>query len=485
MFDLYTPISYVVVTLLWLIILIVCLVNMRNSRLADAGITVLLTIVALDAFRTVFENFYFGLFHNSRFGLLPAQVAEVLGRTDVQFIPKTVNIATGILVLVLLVRYWLPRELGNLRRTKHNEAILHSVFDDAAVGMVLHAPDGSKRERVNDAFCRLVGHTREDLLTSPYAALTHPDDLAESLELRGRLARGEVDTIAMEKRYVHADGHSVWGGVSASVIRDEDGKVLYYVSFVQDISARKAAERSLKEATESAVEANRAKSRFLATMSHEFRTPLNAILGFSEMLRREVFGPLGDPRYREYATNVRNSGDLMLALVNDVLDISAIEAGKRALTPEEIDLAEIIEDCVRNFAPLAADRSVAITMELEGPLPIISADRRSVTQILLNLLSNAIKFTEPGGRVTVGAARVDCGVRLCVEDTGVGIPAAALASVTEPFTRTHANPHLAQEGTGLGLSIVKALAEAHNATLDIDSIPARGTSVTIVFPALT
>ena len=190
------------------------------------------------------------------------------------------------------------------------------------------------------------------------------------------------------------------GSVSSSIIRDDDGKILHFVSFIQDISARKKAEQSLREATESAIEANRTKSHFLATMSHEFRTPLNAILGFSQLLGSEIFGPLGDKRYKNYADNIRDSGELMLELVNDVLDISTIEAGKREMAMETVILQKMVSDCVRTFATMAEDKAITVESDIPADLPEIWADRRAVVQITLNLLSNAIKFTEPGGSVT-------------------------------------------------------------------------------------
>ncbi|HBC09157.1 MAG TPA: hypothetical protein DC046_16480 [Rhodospirillaceae bacterium] len=482
MLEYFAPISYWVVTALWLVILILYVVKLRQSKLAGGGIAVLLVILSIDAFRTVLENVYFGTFHNSRLGLLPASWAEILGDPSLLLFPKGVNIAAGVLVLVLLIRHWLPRELREGEELRRKDAVLRSVFDNAAVGMVLHAADGSTRERVNDAFCNLVGYSQADLLDNPYEALTHPDDLLRSLELRRRLADDEVEVISMEKRYMHKDGHVVWGSVSSSIIRGDDGEVLNYVSFIQDISARKAAEQSLREATESAIEANRAKSQFLATMSHEFRTPLNAILGFSQLLGNEIFGPLGDKRYKGYADNIRDSGELMLALVNDVLDISTIEAGKRLLIMEPVNLRVVIEDCVGTFATMAEDKAITVEVNIAQDIPTLTADRRAVVQIALNLLSNAIKFTNPNGRVTVSVMQTGNALSFMVKDTGVGIPENALGTVTEPFTRSHSNPHLSQTGTGLGLSIVKSLTEAHGGTLIIDSTPGEGTLVTARFP---
>jgi PAS domain S-box-containing protein len=482
MAEFFAPVSYWVVTALWLVILALYVVKLRQSKLAGGGIAVLLVILSIDAFRTVLENVYFGIFHNSRLGHLPENWAETLGDPAMLLFPKAVNISAGVLVLVLLVRHWLPHEIRESEEMRRRDAVLRSVFDNAAVGMVLHKPDGSTRERVNAAFCEMVGYSREELLENPYEDLTHPEDLPRCLELRQRLADGLDDVISMEKRYIHKDGHPVWGSVSASIIRSDDGKILNYVSFIQDISDRKSTEKSLREATESAIEANRAKSQFLATMSHEFRTPLNAILGFSQLLGDEIFGPLGDKRYKGYADNIRDSGELMLALVNDVLDISAIEAGKRLMVMEPVDVRSLINDCVRTFATMAEDKDITVNTEMPSGLEPLTADRRALVQIFLNLLSNAIKFTEPGGTVLIKVTLETGNLMISVTDTGIGIPEKALETVTDPFTRSHSNPHLSQTGTGLGLSIVKSLAEAHGGHLEIDSKTGRGTTATVSLP---
>lgn len=172
----------------------------------------------------------------------------------------------------------------------------------------------------------------------------------------------------------------------------------------------------------------------------------------------------------------------MLALVNDVLDISTIEAGKRLLIMEPVNLRVVIEDCVGTFATMAEDKAITVEVNIAQDIPTLTADRRAVVQVALNLLSNAIKFTNPNGRVSVSVTQTGDTLSLMVEDTGVGISESALATVTEPFTRSHSNPHLSQTGTGLGLSIVKSLTEAHGGTLIIDSTPGEGTLVTARFP---
>tara|TARA_B100000965_G_C19521010_1_gene726509 strand:- start:107 stop:1126 length:1020 start_codon:yes stop_codon:yes gene_type:complete len=246
---------------------------------------------------------------------------------------------------------------------------------------------------------------------------------------------------------------------------------------------RMRAEADLTEALENAERANRAKSQFLATMSHEFRTPLNAILGFSEILRAEIFGPLGIKSYKEYAGDIYRSGSLMLALVNDILDISEIEAGKRQITKETVELPDLLEACLKDFKHAAEHARVTLALDRETLAPTIYGDRVSIIQVVSNLLGNAIKYNRPGGHIDLAApALPDGSVRIAVTDTGIGIPPDKLPTIAEPFAQVIADPHLTSNGKGLGLAIVNSLAAAHGGQLAIDSILGEGTTVSVSFP---
>ena len=231
--------------------------------------------------------------------------------------------------------------------------------------------------------------------------------------------------------------------------------------------------------------ANKAKSEFLANMSHELRTPLNAINGFSEIMMNEMFGPLGDQRYKGYSLDIHNSGQHLLALINDILDMSKIEAGKMALKFEPLHLEDVTEDAVR----LVRNRAEAAGLKLEvdfPPLPEIEADYRAVKQVLLNLLSNAIKFTPRQGRVTVRAEirRDPLGerVKVSVTDTGIGIAAEDLARLARPFEQVESQHSKTTQGTGLGLALTKSLVEMHDGALEMVSTPGDGTTVSFTLP---
>jgi two-component system cell cycle sensor histidine kinase PleC len=231
--------------------------------------------------------------------------------------------------------------------------------------------------------------------------------------------------------------------------------------------------------------ANKAKSEFLANMSHELRTPLNAINGFSEIMVGEMFGTLGDKRYKEYAQDILSSGQHLLALINDILDMSKIEAGKMNLRFEPVHLADVIEDAVRLVHNRAEAAGLAVEIDLPD-LPEVEADYRAIKQVLLNLLSNALKFTPHGGRVRVTAeTRNDPlgeRIRVSVHDTGIGISAEDLARLARPFEQIESQHSKTQQGTGLGLALTKSLVEMHNGALELASAPGEGTTASFILP---
>ncbi len=244
-----------------------------------------------------------------------------------------------------------------------------------------------------------------------------------------------------------------------------------------------AAKIESDKARQRAEAASQAKSEFLANMSHELRTPLNAILGFSEIMKGEVFGNLGSPQYVEYANHIHGSGQHLLGLINDVLDLSRIEAGRFVVRATEIDVGEAVQSALAMFEVRAAEGNIALKFERDQGLPLLLADERALRQVLLNLISNAVKFTRGGGKVTVFAKRTTGGgMELGVSDTGVGIDPADVATVFEAFGQGQHDIAMREKGTGLGLPIVRGLIEAHGGKVKLTSELGKGTTVTCWFP---
>ena len=241
-------------------------------------------------------------------------------------------------------------------------------------------------------------------------------------------------------------------------------------------------DRDLQKLLRAAIEANNAKSRFLANMSHELRTPLNAILGFSEIMALEMYGRHTDPRYRDYAGGIQESGRYLLELIDDLLDISRIEANKFELHPEPLNVLDEINVCVDLIRLRANRRGQRLSSHHAVSLPFVMADRRALRQILINLLANATKFTPPGGRIMVRAVARDGVMRIVVEDNGVGMSDDMVRNVGEPFNYGRTAYVDANTGAGLGLYLVKSLTEQHGGRIEIDSAPQRGTRVAVTLP---
>ncbi|HFQ14839.1 MAG TPA: sensor histidine kinase, partial [Rhodobacteraceae bacterium] len=237
------------------------------------------------------------------------------------------------------------------------------------------------------------------------------------------------------------------------------------------------------EARAQAEDANLAKSRFLATMSHELRTPLNAVMGFSDVMRKELLGPHQVPAYKDYANDIHRSGEHLLNLINEILDLSRIEAGRYELKKESVSITDLGEDCLRLIQLRAKERGIELKTDFEPGMPNIHADARAIRQIWINLLSNAVKFTPAGGRVTLSVWRqIDGGACLSVTDTGAGMREEEIPQILSPFGQGSIARHRAEDGAGLGLPIVQGLARLHGAKLEIRSRLRHGTSVTIIFP---
>jgi PAS domain S-box-containing protein len=360
-------------------------------------------------------------------------------------------------------------DLFQIMSTEASDVII--VYDSA--GKVLFA---------SDALWRVLKRTPKEIegRRNWLKNLAHPDDfeLLNTIELPPKPG----ETLTLSYRLKHGDGYYVWLEVTTRGRYDEHGKALGLISVARDISARKQQEDAIKAAQARAEAANKAKSQFLANMSHELRTPLNAIIGFADLMRMETFGKLGDRRYSDYAILIHDSGQLLLDLISDMLDMAKIEAGKLQLNFEIVDLAGTIADTVRLLRQRADAAGVQLSTEIDGIQQPLFADRRALKQVIINLVSNAIKFTPKGGHVCVAAKVSDGVARIAVRDNGIGIPASEIHRLGKPFEQVCGDPLLAKSGTGLGLALVRALAEQHGGALNIESTEGVGTEVSVTLP---
>ncbi len=309
------------------------------------------------------------------------------------------------------------------------------------------------------------------------ADLNDPHWVAHIVDLR---AHRPFRDFRYERVAVTGDVHHL--SVSGMPIFDADGTFAGYRGTGRDVTADVAAAQALRDARDRAEAANKAKSEFLANMSHELRTPLNAIIGFSELIASQALGKT-DPRYVEFAQDILNSGRHLLELINDLLDMSKIEAGQFAMADEHVEAVQLVRSCVNMIAPRAVADKVTVNVVEPLSAVVLRADRRAVRQIVLNLLSNAVKFTPAGGTVTVDLLLDEGGVSFVVTDTGIGIAKEALTRLGEPFLQVDALISRRFGGTGLGLAITRKLLALHGGALHFESEPGRGTKVSARFPA--
>jgi cell cycle sensor histidine kinase DivJ len=365
-------------------------------------------------------------------------------------------------------RYRLLAENANDMITRHDDKG-RVVFASLAAQQLLGEP--AQKVLGDGLFERVHVADRPAYLTA--LSRCQANNEAMAVEFRVRRA-GAIETA----RYA-------WAEMRCRPMQPTDGVKLEHpgiVAVTRDISERKAQEAELLKARDEAESASRAKTQFLASMSHELRTPLNAVIGFSEILNRELFGALGEVRYRDYARLIHESGEHLLNVVNDILDMSKIEAGKFKIVKEPFDVASLINSCCDIMQHTAEQKALSLKVDVEPGIPELPADKRACKQMLLNVIANAIKFTEPGGWVQVSARVEDGNVVLSVSDNGIGIADDDLPRLGNPFVQASSSYDRSHEGAGLGLSVVKGLARLHGGTLELTSTLGKGTTANITLP---
>jgi two-component system cell cycle sensor histidine kinase PleC len=311
--------------------------------------------------------------------------------------------------------------------------------------------------------------------------MIHRNDADRMLQVfeRAIIERKDYD---MDFRITRPDGDIRYIRCEGRCQTDQDLDVIALYGIMQDVTESMRRERDLREAKESVERAYAAKTQFLANMSHELRTPLNAVIGFSEMMERQLLGPIGNDKYLEYIKGIRESGEHLLDLISDILDMSKIEAGKYELALEDFNISKVVALAAHMMEGRALDSDIKIQINAPNDDLKIVADRRAVMQMILNLLSNAVKFSKQGGRIDIDIIEREKYMSIKVKDNGIGIPANKLANITMPFEQAESDYTRNYEGTGLGLAITKELAEIHGGSLHIESAVDMGTTVTIRLP---
>jgi signal transduction histidine kinase len=317
-----------------------------------------------------------------------------------------------------------------------------------------------------------------------YLLLVRPEsrEIVRSTFRRLLTAGGKYN---QEYEIVRLDGQirAVRAEAEAEAVLDDDGSVIRILGSVHDQTSVKLVESALREAKEAAVTANNAKSEFLANISHKLRTPLNAVIGFSEVMIQEVFGPIGSDRYRDYAGDIRQSGLHLLGVINDLLDFSKLEAGRLELHVEDISPATVMDKFIRMMRQRAETENLALLTDTgDAPDAVIQGDDRKITQVMINLVSNAIKFTPAGGIVRLSICRSGDGVDIIVSDSGIGMSENDIDLALAPFGQVDSLLNREHTGTGLGLPLSMSLIELHGGRMSIDSMPGKGTTVTVHLP---
>jgi PAS domain S-box-containing protein len=446
----------------------------RHGRFADSGV-----IEAIDR-----------IFVYRRIGDLPFVVAISLSedRVFAEWRQKALIVGTGILgliaVAVLLVALFLSelRRRDRAERNARESEREYRILADNSTDMIVRTSVDGVRRYLSPACRTLLGYEPAELLGTHAASRVHPDDLAAMKAAFTRLRSGSEMAIALARQR-RKDGSYVWIEGNMRLTVDAATGEREIVSVVRDVGAREAAAEELRRAKIEAETANRAKSSFLANMSHELRTPLNAVIGFSDLIERAIFGPLGHPRYSEYAGDIRSSGQHLLELINDLLDHAKAESGKLELDEEPVDIAASVEFVVRMLTPRAERAGLTLLTSCKAVDSVVGDERR-LRQALLNLVTNAVKFTPAGGQITIATAlAADGDLLLTVSDTGIGIAEEDRLSVLEPFAQARDRSGHPPEGTGLGLPLTKRLVELHGGSLELTSAAGRGTTVIIRLPA--
>lgn len=442
-----------------LILLSVVFLSINTISSALVGALSILTVVALGL---IAQNYY----------QLVVPVASILIAIVLAFIVGTFARSNS-KSQNLFISAFEARERSELMN-----AIINTNFDSIVV-----FDEQDRVYSLNPTGAKMLNWTVEGALgRARDAILRLPEDFADH--------QGEAR--AMETVITRADGNAldVELTITETVLAPSETKFerrqssrVYRIYSFRDISERKKAESSMGDTAERAMQADRLKSEFIANMSHELRAPLNSIIGFSEVIKQELYGNIGNPQYKEYAKDIFLCGKHLMTIIDDLLEVSRIASGKVELTDTEIDMERMFAECLQIVRGYPNASKKVISASMRAGCPDLIADKRAVKQILINLLSNAVKFTKEGGSIRLSAApSTEGGVEIMVSDDGIGIPATEMSRITDAFHQIDQSDHRKNSGTGLGLHIVQSLAQLHGGHIAVTSTVNSGTQVRVIFP---
>jgi PAS domain S-box-containing protein len=430
------------------------------------------------------------IFAYKRLGILPIQVIVAMPEERVlgEWRREAVETAVGAFVLASLLCLLIGLLARQVRRGEKLAEALHAGetrfrdFAKATSDWFWEQDENLRFTYLSGEIFQITGKHPELYLGKTREEISPVVDVGDAAAHRAAIAaRRPFRNFRFQR--VRPDGESRYVSTSGRPVFDEAGNFRGYRGTGRDITQEILAEQRLIEAKAEAEAANTAKGEFLAVISHELRTPLNAIIGFSEVIAREILGPVGRPRYREYANDILNAGQHLLKLISDILDMSKIEVRKMELNEAPFDIGAVVESCIRLIDRRAADAGVSLVNWISPELPRLRGDEMRIRQALLNLLSNAVKFTPPEGEVKLRSSLEPSFVEIVVQDSGIGMSPEEIAVALQPFRQVESSMNRTHEGTGLGLPLAKAFVELHGGRLLIESTPGGGTTARIRLPA--
>lgn len=359
-----------------------------------------------------------------------------------------------------------------------------AIVENAAGGIYQVTPEGIFLS-ANPAMARILGYETPEAMLRDVRNVTTQlyADQAARQEFLKRVAASDR-ALSNEAQMIRGDGLVIWVSENLRSVKDDQDMLLYYEGSLEDITKRKEAEIAMRTAKLESDIANRAKSEFLANMSHELRTPLNSIIGFSEIIKNEAFGPIGKKEYWDYANDIYESGKRLLGVINEILDVSRIQAGERQLNEGVVSVRRLMDSCIDLMRSKAEAGSIQMNNQLQNTDVQLVGEAQAIKQMILNLMSNAIKFTGDGGMVTLSGEMDSAGqFIISITDTGTGLSEEEIQKALSPFGQVDGEYNRKKSGTGLGLTLVKALVDLHGGSFDLISQKGIGTTAMLTFPA--